>query len=388
MARPARWRGVRWKVIIPAGAPTSLVNILLVDDKPENLVVLEELLRQPGRRLVTARSGNEALRTLLKEDFAVVLLDVEMPEIDGYEVAQLMRGTQRTRLVPIIFVTAGDRSESRTFRGYEAGAVDFLYKPIDAHMLESKVGVFVALYRKTQELAVANAALERTTAMLRDKISDLENVSHTLSHDLRAPLRAIRGFSQILAESLAGKLDADDADALARVEQSSLRVLEMVDALFALLRAETQGAPRAEVHVASLFAGILEGLRDDIARSGARITCGSLPTVHTNRLLLGQILQNLIANAIKFHGGGDPVVHVSSRGAAEGWEFTVRDNGVGIDPADHDRVFRLFERGASEASGAGVGLALCKRAVEKLGGRIWLDSVVGEGTTFYFTIPG
>ncbi len=372
----------------PSDAPTSLVNILLVDDKPENLVVLEELLREPGRRLITARSGNEALRTLLKEDFAVVLLDVEMPDIDGYEVARLMRSASRTRLVPIIFVTAGDRSEQRTFRGYEAGAVDFLYKPIDAHMLKSKVGVFVALYRKTAELAVANAALERTTAMLRDKIADLENVSHTLSHDLRAPLRAIRGFSQVLAESLAGKLEADDADALARVEQSSLRVLEMVDELFELLRVDAQDAPRAEVDVASLFAGILEGLRADIARSEAQITFGNLPVVHTNRLLLGQILQNLVANAIKFHAGAKPKVQVSARRATESWEFTVRDNGVGIDPADRDRVFRLFERGASKVAGAGVGLALCKRAVEKLGGRIWLDSVVGEGTTFYFTIQG
>ena len=116
----------------------QLVKILLVDDKQENLVALEQLLEEPERQLVKAQSGNDALRLLLKHDFAVVLLDVEMPDMGGYEVAELMRSTERTRLVPIIFVTAGDRSEERTFRGYEAGAVDFLYKPISAHTLRSK----------------------------------------------------------------------------------------------------------------------------------------------------------------------------------------------------------------------------------------------------------
>src|ERR1041384_8372920 len=120
----------------PALPATAVVSILLVDDKPDNLVALEELLRKPDGHLVRASSGNDPLRLLLKHDFAVVLLDVEMPDMDGYEVAQLMRSTARTRLVPIIFVTSGDRSEQRTFRGYDAGAVDFLYKPIDRHVTE------------------------------------------------------------------------------------------------------------------------------------------------------------------------------------------------------------------------------------------------------------
>jgi two-component system, sensor histidine kinase and response regulator len=373
----------------PASAPpaASIVNILLVDDKPENLVALEELLRDPGRRLVKASSGNDALRMLLKHDFAVVLLDVEMPEMDGYEVAQLMRSTERTRLIPIVFVTAGDRSEERTFRGYEAGAVDFLYKPIEAHTLTSKVDVFVELYRKTHELAAANADLERTTAMLHDKIADLENVSYTLSHDLRGPLRSINAFAHILAESLAGALDADQRDALDRVQRGSRRIAEMVDELFELLRVGSQNAPRAPVDVASVLAGVLEALRGDIARSGVRVTCDALPTVHSNRMLVGQILQNLIANAIKFCGDREPAVHVTAQRRDDAWEFAVRDNGIGIRAEERERVFRMFERvGGSDVAGTGVGLALCKRAVEKLGGRIWFESVPGEGTTFYFTI--
>jgi two-component system sensor histidine kinase/response regulator len=360
------------------------VSILLVDDKPENLVALEELLRQPDRRLVRASSGNEALRLLLKHDFAVVLLDVEMPDMDGYETAQLMRSAERTRTVPIVFVTAGDRSEERIFRGYEAGAVDFLYKPVDAHILVAKVAVFVELYRKTRDLAAANAALERTTDLLRDKVAELENVSHTLSHDLRAPLRSIRSFAEILAASLQGALDDEQADALGRVLRGSTRMASMLDELYELLRLGADSAPRSDVDLAAVLADILDDLGSDIVQTGARITHGALPTVRTNRVLVHQIFLNLIANALKFRGDREPVVHVTAERRADAWELAVRDNGVGIPREAHERVFKLFERVAG--AGAGVGLALCKRAVEKLGGRIWLASEPGAGTAFYFTL--
>jgi signal transduction histidine kinase len=140
--------------------------------------------------------------------------------------------------------------------------------------------------------------------------------------------------------------------------------------------------------MANAFAGVVDSLRADIANSQAQVTSGELPTrVRTNRALISQILQNLIANAIKYQRDKLAVVHVSAQRRVDAWEFSVRDNGMGIDPADHERVFCLFERVTTHASGTGVGLALCKRAVEKLGGRIWLASVLGEGTTFYFTVP-
>jgi signal transduction histidine kinase len=366
---------------------SAAVNILLVDDKPENLLALEELLKQPDRRLVKASSGNDALRLLLKDEFAVVLLDVEMPEMDGYEVAQLIRGAERTRLLPIIFVTAGDRSEQRTFRGYEAGAVDFLYKPIDAHSLRSKVDVFIELYRKTRELAAANAVLERTAAALSDKIADLQNVSQTLSHDLRAPLRSIRMFSEVLAESLEGKLDHDERRALDYVLRGSARMAAMIDELFALLRVGADDTPHDAVDLTSVLAGVVESLRGDIERCAAKITYERLPTVHANRMLVGQILQNLLSNALKFHGTDAPEIHVSAHRGDDAWEVVVTDNGIGIAAEDHLRVFRLYERIGDDASGAGVGLALCKRAIEKLGGRIWIEPAVPAGTTFRFTIP-
>jgi two-component system sensor histidine kinase/response regulator len=363
------------------------VNILLVDDKQENLFALEELLRQPDRQLFRALSGNEALRLLLKHEFAMVLLDVEMPGMDGYEVAQLMRSAARTKVIPIMFVTAGDRSEERTFRGYEAGAVDFLYKPINAHTLKSKVDVFIELYRKTQELELANAQLALMSAQLAEKVADLENVSQTLSHDLRAPLRSIRAFSQVLAESVEGKLNEEGIDALDRVLKGGARMVRMIDDLYGLLRLSANEIEPIEVDIRSVLGDVLDSLRSDIEACSAAITHDELPLVRGNRMLLGQILQNLLANAIKFRSSEPPKIHINAKRRADAWELGVRDNGVGIDASDRERVFRLFERLTNDAAGTGVGLALCKRAVEKLGGRIWVEPEPGPGTKFCFTIP-
>jgi len=363
------------------------VNLLLVDDKPENLVVLAELLEQPDRKLLKATSGNEALRLLLKNEVALVLLDLEMPGMDGYEVAQLMRAVEGTRLVPIIFVTAGDRSEERTFRGYEAGAVDFLYKPINAHTLRSKVNVFIDLHRKRAELQRVNAELESTSASLREKITDLENVSHTLSHDLRAPLRSIRSFAQIVAETQLDKLDDEGRDALTRVIKAADRMARMVDDLYRLLRLSGDEAAASDVSTVAVLDEVVAGLRSDLEQVQATVTYDGLPTVRGNRQLLAQIFQNLIANAIQFRGPEQPRVTITAQRLAKDWRFSITDNGVGIQKEDRERVFRLFQRASSDGSGSGVGLTLCKRAVEKLGGTIWVAPDDPPGTTFCFTIP-
>ncbi|MEJ7597459.1 MAG: ATP-binding protein [Kofleriaceae bacterium] len=363
------------------------IKILLVDDRPENLLSLQELIKQPERELFTATSGNDALRLLLKHDFAVVLLDVEMPGMDGYETAALMRGAERTRLVPIIFVTAGDRSEERTFKGYESGAVDFLYKPLNPHTLKCKVDVFTELYRKSRDLEAANEQLRLATMLLRDKVTDLEDVNHTLSHDLRAPLRSIQGFSQALAESLEGKLDEESGRHLDRVLKASARMQAMLDDLYRLLKLSGAGTQFVSIDTGSLVHDVLENLKVDIEQAGVTIEFGTLPSVRGNRALVSQILQNLIINAIRFRCDTDPRIELAAESQGEWWRFTVRDNGIGIPAEDHERMFQLFQRRDSDSPGTGVGLALCKRAVEKLGGRIWVESQPGAGATFYFTLP-
>jgi signal transduction histidine kinase len=161
----------------------------------------------------------------------------------------------------------------------------------------------------------------------------------------------------------------------------------MIEALFLLLKVRGDDPPHVDVDTATVLSDVLENLRGEIERSGARLTSGELPIVHGNRMLIGQILQNLISNAIKFSSDRGATVQVSAERRPDAWELAVRDNGVGIAPSDRERVFRLFERVTKTAAGTGVGLALCKRAVEKLGGRIWIDSEAGSGTTFRFTVP-
>lgn len=243
------------------------------------------------------------------------------------------------------------------------------------------------LEERARELERANAELERTSASLREKVSDLENVSNTLSHDLRAPLRSIRGFSQILAESLRDNLDSEARDALERVLRGGDRMGRMLDDLYRLLRLSGAEVAAGEVAVATVLHDVMQNLRTDLEQAGATITHGELPTIRSNAMLVGQVLQNLLANAIKFRGPEPPVVDITATHRPAEWEFAVRDNGVGIAPDARERVFRLFAKLDNAGSGTGVGLTLCKRAVEKLGGRIWIDSHSGPGTTVSFTIP-
>jgi signal transduction histidine kinase len=364
------------------------VSILLVDDRPENLVTMEAVLGQPGRQLLKATSGNEALRLLLKQEVAVALLDVQMPGMDGFEIARLMRGQARTRDVPIIFVTAGDRSDA-AFEGYEAGAVDFLHKPISPAILKSKVDVFIRLYVTAREQRALVAQLERTGAALRLRVADLESVNRTLSHDLRAPLRSIEGFSRILVEEVGPKLDDQCRGHLDRIIRASARMHRMLDDLYRLLHISSAEESFAPTDASAVMDGVVEDLRADIVAAGAAVTHGTLPTVPANATLLALVLQNLIANALKFRrSDAAPAVRVDAARDGDGWRFSVADNGVGIEPASREKIFEVFQRLASDAvPGTGVGLALCKQSVEKHGGSIWVESEPGRGSTFYFTLP-
>ena len=365
------------------------VSILLVDDRPENLVTMEAVLGQPGRELLKATSGNEALRLLLKHEVAVALLDVQMPGMDGFEIARLMRGQARTRDVPIIFVTAGDRSEGSAFEGYEAGAVDFLYKPISPVVLKSKVEVFIRLYVASREQRALVAALESTSAALRLRVADLESVNRTLSHDLRAPLRSIEGFSRILVEEAAEKLDDDARGYLDRITRASARMHRMLDDLYRLLHLSSAEETFAPTDANAIVEGVVEDLRADIAAAGAAVTHGALPVVPANGTLLALVVQNLIGNALKFRRpDAAPAIHVDAARDGSGWRFSVADNGVGIEPGSREKIFEVFQRLTGDAvPGTGVGLALCKQSVEKHGGAIWVESEPGRGSTFYFTLP-
>src|SRR5438445_6874184 len=210
-------------------AAGQAVKLLLVDDHPENLLALEAILEAPGLELVQARSGAEALRQLLQHDFAAIILDVMMPEMDGFETAALIRQRERSRYTPILFLTALGRSEEALFRGYDVGAVDYLVKPIVPAVLKSKIAVFVQLKRQSE-------LLEQKNIELNAMINELEAFSYTVAHDLRAPLARIDGFSQALLELQNDRLDEEGKRYLQRVRTGTQRMVRLVDDLLMLYR--------------------------------------------------------------------------------------------------------------------------------------------------------
>lgn len=396
------------------------VKILLVDDRPANLLALETILEDLGQELVKATSGKEALRYLLNNDFAVILLDVKMPEMDGFETAALIRERERSRHTPILFVTA-HKDDEHLFRGYYAGAVDFLYKPINPEVLRSKVSVFVELSRKNEQLRLhaqmleqRNAELERAvkerqraedevrrlnaeleqrvrerTAELVRANEELRQFGYAASHDLREPLRTVASYTQLLTRRFQERFDDEAKEFMSYIVESVHRMdLLLSDLLAYSHQLNVKDQALSEVDAEAVLAGVLMNLDISIKETGAEITHDPLPQVLSDFVQLGQVFQNLIGNSIKYRSEEPPRIHIAVEDRENDWLFGVRDNGIGIDPRYHEQVFGIFKRlHGREYPGTGIGLALVKRIIERQGGRIWLDSEVGKGSTFYFTIP-
>lgn len=381
----------------------SVTEILLVDDRPENLTALAAILEAPDRRIVSVRSGPEALRRMLEHDFAVVLLDIQMPEMDGFEVLRLMRARRRTASTPVIFVTGVGRTPQHLFAGYEAGAVDYLVKPLDPHVVRCKVDVFLELHRQraqlerqSNELAALNADLERRVANRTRELKlanlQLETFVYSASHNLRTPLRSIEGMVAIVLEEEASHLERESRRMLDRVADCAYHMSELLQALLRLsgLRHGTVDigpvdlAGLARASVASRLASAPE------RRVQVRIP-DSLPAV-ADESLARLILDVLIENAWKFtRQQPDPRIEIGVVPDPENPEekaWFVRDNGIGFEMAHVDKLFHVFQRlhGPKDLAGPGLGLATLRQAVELHGGRTWAESQLGRGATFYFTL--
>lgn len=401
---------------------TPKVKILMVDDRPANLLTLESILEDLGQDLVKATSGREALRNVLKEDYAVILLDVKMPEMDGFETATLIRERERSRHTPIVFLTA-HKEEEHVFRGYYAGAVDFLYKPINPEVLRSKVSVFVDLSLKTemlrnqaQMLQLRNAELEKLveqrreaeqrvmalnqdleqrvrarTAELSRSNDELRQFAYAASHDLKEPMRTIASYTQLLNQRYVENLDENGREFLNYVVDAVRRMDTLLTDL--LSYAQHLGAKPANsetVNAEAVLAGVLMNLHALIKETEAVVTHDPLPEQLTAEFAqLSQLFQNLVSNGLKYrHVGRTATIHISAQESDTEWTFSVRDNGVGIEAPYQEQVFGIFKRlHGREYPGTGMGLAICKKIVERHGGRIWVESKPGEGSTFLFTIP-
>jgi two-component system sensor histidine kinase/response regulator len=372
---------------------TPETNILLVDDDPTKRFAIKTILAPLGETVVEASSGADALRQLLRQEFAVVLLDVRMPIMDGFDTAQLIRQRPRSELTPIIFVTALDKAETDMGRGYELGAVDFVFAPVVPAILRAKVGVFVDLYRAQQELRRYRTQLEelveeRTTALTAIN-RELEAFSYSVSNDLRAPLLAFDGLSQALLKDYGDRLDDRAKDYLQRMRGASQRMGSVFDGLQSLFRVTGGEIHRERVDIGAMAAEIVEEMRAPTPDRQVTVTITDDLSVSADARLLRILLGDLISNAWKFTGPKqDPVIEVGREVVDGEARNFVRDNGVGFDMLYSHKLFGAFQRlhSQSEFPGAGIGLATVRRIVNRHGGRCWAEGAVGEGATFYFVV--
>lgn len=522
------------------------VKILLVDDTPDNLVSLGAAIETLGEELVFAHSGKEALRHLLDDNFAAILLDVKMPEMDGFETAELIRSRPRSSHTPILFLT-GFKNEEHLFRGYDLGAVDYLFKPIVPEVLRSKVAVFVELSRRAdrlqeqakqladqaatlqkaeqrfrhlleaapdamvicrdngeiilintqtelmlgysrqellgqhirllvpewaynapwldeeadetssppaaacelnavhqdgriipveinasplesdegllitsairdiserrraeqarakveEEVRLLNSHLNELNAHLEERVlartkelqrsnEELAQFAYVASHDLQEPLRTVSIYTQLLGKRYGDVLEGEAELYMGYIREGAQRMEHLIRDLLQFSQIESRDAEQFTLidSEASLLEAVAN-LKTSIEENSACILHDPLPKIKGDPVQLTRLFQNLLINAIKYHSPErPPSVHITARLNDRHWQFSVKDNGIGIDPQYAEKVFGIFKRlHGRDNPGTGIGLAICKKIVTRHGGRIWVESQLGTGATFHFTLP-
>ena len=444
------------------------VNVLMVDDHPENLVALEAILDSLGQNLVKATSGMEALRCLLNQDFAVILLDVQLPGMDGFETATLIRQRPRSQYTPIIFITAINRSDTHVARGYSLGAVDYLFKPVEPEILISKVAVFVSLHKKTaqvkrqaKQLETTNieleteiksrqraeellrhahgqleikvqertAALAKANELLKAEIAERVRTEEALqqakeaaevanraksdflsmvSHELRTPLTSVIGFAKIIKKKLDSVIFPEITTEDKKIQKAIKQVGDNIDIIVSEGERLTT-LINDVLDLAKLEAGRVEWKPEPIsvtqiieqatAATSALFEAKrlklfieleeELPEILGDRDRLVQVVINLISNAIKFTEKGFVTCRV--RRTDHAITVSIIDSGIGIAETDRSQVFEQFRQIGNtltdKPKGTGLGLPICKQIVEHHGGTIWVESELGKGSNFSFTLP-
>ena len=358
------------------------IKCLLVDDLEENLLALGALLERDDVELLTARSGPAALELLLVHDVALAFLDVQMPDMDGFELAELLRGSERTRHVPLIFVTAGAREPQRQFKGYESGAVDFIYKPIEPHILQNKADVFFQLYRQRQQLAYE---LQERTETLRLN----EMFSALLAHDLRNPLSAVLASAQLLQRRCP---DPNAQEAAVRIISSGNRMSRMIEDMLDLARARLAGGIIVKRELGDLQALVDRVIREHQAAAPDRLVEATYIgdfAGHWDGERIAQVASNLIGNALK-HGDGKGRVHVLLDGATPN-SIVLSVTNTGTIPAellDHlFDPFRAGQRPAGRSEGLGLGLYIVYQIVKAHRGTVDVDTGRDNTTVFRVVMP-
>ncbi len=437
-------------------------HILIVEDSPTQAEWLQRLLQAHGYEVTVAADGKEGLAAARTYKPALILADVVMPVMDGYEMCRAIKDDQALTDVPVILLTSLSDLED-VIRGLQAGADYYLTKPCADDVVLRKVERVLAtpaqkerkepakaleitylgkpytitsdrqqilslllstyesavqqnreLIKVQRELQSLNEQLEERvrdrTAALRGEITerkraeenlkqalaemersnkDLEQFAHIASHDLQEPLRMVASYVQLLARRYQGQLDSDADEFIAYAMEGVIRMEQLINDLRNYYRLSTRGKTFEPIDCEAVLKRALANLQMAIEENHAVVTYDPLPTVRGDAEQLVQLFQNLIDNAIKFRSDEPPEVHIGMESTDSVWLFSVQDNGIGIDPEYTERIFIIFQRlnDRREYPGTGAGLAICKKIVECHGGRIWVESEWGQGSTFYFTLP-
>jgi signal transduction histidine kinase len=406
--------------------------ILIVDDKQENLFSLRTLLGVNAYEVDTAASGEEALVKILKKEYSLIILDVQMPGMDGFELAETITGYSKTRDIPILFLSAVNIDKRFITRGYESGGVDYITKPFDPDLLLLKVKTFCRLSEQTRQLQKAQhdlkeeidrrkeaqLAVEDLNALLEERVKDrtrellkanldlearnteLAQFASLASHDLQEPLRKIITFGTIL-ESRNLAQDEDTVELLRKINASAERMRNLINDLLNYSKLSAHSYFET-VDLNELLRSTLLNLEIAIAEKGARIEAGSLPPIEAVPGQIRQVFQNLISNSLKFSKKGIPPVITVSGGyvheksstaplqtTGDYIRISIEDQGIGFDEMYLSKIFAIFQRlhTQHEYEGTGIGLAIVKKIVEKHNGLISAESKKDEGSTFHIVLP-
>ena len=402
---------------------------MLVDDREDNLLSMESVLEPDGYRLVKATSGRQVLKLLLSDlDFALILMDVQMPNLNGFETASLIYERERLRHIPIIFITANNYGEENIFKGYRAGAVDYIYKPVNPELLRAKVAVFVDLYRKNQRLIAQEQKLVAVNRNLELEISDrkaseekvkelnrqlLENIARLesankdldlfafmASHDLQAPLRKIRMFSDRLLAGPESSLSKDGRLYLSRIQEVSKRMQDLINDILRFSKISVEKESFTEVDLNGVLREVISEMEGTIKEKNAEIILEQLPLLPASTVLMGPLFSNLIGNSLKYcKNQRPPRIRGRYEQAVTGGNgrepealygrIYIEDNGIGFEEQYSKTIFSLFKRlhGKQDYAGTGIGLALCKKIAENHQGFISASSEYGKGARFNVYLP-
>jgi light-regulated signal transduction histidine kinase (bacteriophytochrome) len=348
------------------------------------------MLTAQGYIIRKALNGPMAIascKTLLP---SLILLDIMMPEMNGYEVCRYLKADEKTSEVPVIFISALDDVWDKV-KAFNVGGVDYITKPFQREEVLTRLTNQLTIRQMRSQLIEKNLQLQKLNEELARSNAELEQFAYAASHDLQSPLQAIVGYAGILSLKYKHSLDTEAERYLRRISEAGMRMNQLIQDLLAFSSVGKLNQEFELTDCKTILEEVLANLREEIFLSGAAITYGDLPTVMADKMQLMRLFQNLLSNAIKFRRPEvPPNIKISTKLHNDcEWVIGINDNGIGIAPQHFDRIFEMFQRLQTykDYPGTGIGMAVCKKIVEYHGGRIWVESQVGEGTTFYFTIP-